>query len=186
MNLSPGEKLITLMLCDLFKSLNVSSDFDPDFLSEAIRSGNLWALERTYSGIATTRDEIGADVVKRVHDTLDMYEILETSYAGFSAAEKTELENLAGVFGKDIGWPGFDGNHEGEYRRTARFMIEEMNYHSHFKGRADLNSHGNTLETTERMLEVYATLRDKLGFGGKLSVQDVADILNAQTYPGDR
>ena len=38
MNLSDGEKLIITMLCDIYKSLNVKGDVDPELVRSSILS----------------------------------------------------------------------------------------------------------------------------------------------------
>src|SRR5258708_35457786 len=48
--LGDGEKLILLMLCDLFKSLKPKSHTDPELIEQAIYWGHSWRLSSTYSG----------------------------------------------------------------------------------------------------------------------------------------
>ena len=186
MNLSSGEKLITLMLCDLFKKLDVQSEFSPEFISEAIHTGNMWALSRKYGGIAGENEQIDPAVVANVHDILDMWESIERAYASFDDDQKAELLRLAPVFGKNPTWPGFDGNHEGEYGSVASIMIDHMGFHANFRGRSGKNSHAPTLETARRMHPAFKRHINSANFGNNLSVEQVAEILNEQTHPSRR
>lgn len=45
MKLSNSERLILVMLSDLYKKLGVKGAVDPDFVQSAIYSGNPWGLE---------------------------------------------------------------------------------------------------------------------------------------------
>jgi uncharacterized protein len=45
MNLSDGEKLIIMMLCDIYKTLNVKGDIDPGLLRSSIVSGTRVPLQ---------------------------------------------------------------------------------------------------------------------------------------------
>ena len=40
MNVSDGEKLIIMMLCDICKTLNVKGDVDPELVRSSILSGS--------------------------------------------------------------------------------------------------------------------------------------------------
>lgn len=49
--LSDGEKLIIIMLSELFKQLKLKSDIDTSILEEVIYGGHYWALGWAYSGL---------------------------------------------------------------------------------------------------------------------------------------
>ncbi len=42
---SDGEKLITLMLCELYKHLKIDGEIDPAFVEAAFYHGHFWSLE---------------------------------------------------------------------------------------------------------------------------------------------
>ena len=46
MGLSDGEKLITVMLCDIYRALDLKGVVDPDFVSSSILAGQFEELER--------------------------------------------------------------------------------------------------------------------------------------------
>jgi uncharacterized protein len=45
MKLSDGEKLILLMLADMYKGMKIKGDFDPDFISSTIHNNHLWGFD---------------------------------------------------------------------------------------------------------------------------------------------
>jgi len=44
MELSNAERLVLIMLSDLYKKLGVKGEIDPDFVQSAIFSSNLWGF----------------------------------------------------------------------------------------------------------------------------------------------
>jgi len=48
MKLSDSEKLILVMLAEIHKHLGIEGGIDPDFVQEAIHSGNVWGLQWQY------------------------------------------------------------------------------------------------------------------------------------------
>ena len=181
MKLTPAEKLIIQMLADTMTALKVPSDLKPEFITKAISTGNTWAISARYHGFDSD-SEPTPDVISHVHDVLQLWSVIERSVAELSPEDRAKLETEAEPFGKDPKFRGFDGNHEGEYRSAAKFMVDELDYHEDFKGRADLNSHMGTIETFERMKPVF----DK-EFGqtddGLLTVDQIVAVLKAQTHP---
>ena len=184
MKLSNSERLILVMLSDLYKKLGVKGEVDPDFVQSAIFSGNLWGLEWEYSGLFDDGPETPA-VVREVCDFLDMWDCLELSWAKLSDTEKAEVAKNTEPFGIDVKFPGFDGNHEGEHMNVARFLTEKLGRFSSFKGRADLNAHTHTLSTHRRMYEVFEKLRPSLSTG-IMNTAQITELLQARRHPSHR
>ena len=51
MKLSDGEKLILLILADMYKHLEIEGNFDPDFIATTIHDDHLWGFKWKYTGI---------------------------------------------------------------------------------------------------------------------------------------
>src|SRR5688572_7612554 len=107
MKISDGEKLIILMLTELYKKLELEDEIDPDFIRSAIFSDNLWSIPWKYPGIPFA-DQDTPEVVKEVLDILDMWSLIEHRYERLSKEEKAKLEQGAGAFGKEPKFRGFD------------------------------------------------------------------------------
>jgi translation elongation factor TU len=121
MKLSDGEKLIILMLSELYEKLGVEGEIEPDFIKSAIFGNQLWGLKWKYSGIPFEESE-DPEVVKEVVDILDMWSFIEYAYSRLTEAEKKQLEIDAAPFGKEPKFRGFDGNHEGEMNGEQKWV----------------------------------------------------------------
>jgi uncharacterized protein len=183
LRLSDGEKLILLMLGEVYKHLKIKGEIDPRFVAEAIYGGHYWGLKWRYSGIFHAHED-SEHVLSEVVDVLDMWSFLERGYDKLSAKEKAQVEKEAAPFGKNVRFPGFDGNNETEHLGIARFLIDELERFSSFKGR-DLNSHMPSIETYRRMLRVFEPARRTL-VGRELGAADVIELLNEMTHPERR
>lgn len=182
MKLSEGERLITLMLCDLFKHLKVESDIDPDFVTDAIHGGHLWALEWEYTGIFHG-DDTKEPELEETGEILAMWSVLEHAYSKLDEAGRTEFKEAVGEWPSEVKFCGFDGNNESRYMSIARFMIDKMDRFVEFKGRY-LNAHMPTLDMHRRMLRVFRSGRgmtyDSLSFDGLVA------IVKEQVHPENR
>lgn len=187
MKFTKEQKLILTLLTDIHKALNIKDSIDPDFVQKMVIEDEGWALEWKHSGIFESGDAAEDDTpseVRFVGDVLDMWARLEYEYNALSADGKHELEQLADVFGKNVRFPGFDGNHESDLMGKADILINDLERWSTFAGR-DLNSHMHCADGYERMLEVYDALPDDK-YDRTLTVQELADILNERTHPSKR
>ena len=176
MELSSGEKLILIMLSEIYEHLKIKGDIDPQFVREAIFSENTWGIAWKYPGIIGSGETPTSPVVSKVLDILEMWELLETSYSRLQPPDKARLEKEAESFGSDVRFRGFDGNHETEYMGVAGFLVNDLERFSTFKGR-DLNSHMPLLDTYGRMLAVYKSIRNSYDFD-LLNAEQIIEILN--------
>lgn len=183
MKVTDGEKLILLMLSELYDKLGVEGEVEPDFIRSAIFSNNTWSIPWKYVGIPFEEQET-PEVVKEVLDVLDMWSMIERSYENLSNESKEFVEIEASPFGKDPRFPGFDGNNETEYMGTASFLVNDLDRFEEFKGR-DFNSHCPSIDSYRRMLSVFKPLLQNLNFQ-PLSAQNIADILKERVHPGNR
>ncbi|MGH9644355.1 MAG: YfbU family protein [Terriglobales bacterium] len=173
--LSPGEKLILLMLCEIYEHLKVKGETDTELIKEAIFSGNLWGLEWELSGIFHGH-ETPRQVVEETVDILAMWERLEQSFQGLLAPDKKALAETEAAFSDNVRLPGFDGNNESEYVGTARFLIDALKRFQHFKGR-ELNAHRETLSGHRRMLHVYEPILQQV-LNKNFTATQIAQVLS--------
>lgn len=182
MKLSDGEKLIILMLSELYEKLGVEGEIEPDFIKSAIFGNQLWGLKWKYSGIPFEESE-DPKVVKEVVDILDMWSFIEYAYSHLTPEQKKQLEIDAEPFG-DPKFRGFDGNNESEYMGTAMFLVNDLERFQEFKGR-DFNSHMQVVEIYNRMLNAFEPIRKTLT-NKPMSVEDLTKILKSQIHPSMR
>ena len=182
MKITDGEKLILLMLCELFDHLRIEGEMDPEFLRSAIFSDNLWSIPWKYIGIPFEEQETPA-IVNEVLDILDMWSLIESRYERLSAGEKRQVAEEAGPFGKDPKFRGFDGNNESSYMGTASFIVNDLDRFQEFKGR-DMNSHMPSLDAYRRMLTAFQPVRHKLR--ESLSVEELITVLREAIHPSRR
>lgn len=178
--LSDGEKLITTMLADVIKGLNIKTDTNIDLVQNVIYGGHYWALGWEMPGLF--HDHIDKrSRVSFVVDVLDMWDFLEEAFEKLSDDDKARLAEKADPFGKHVRFPGFDGNNEIEYMSIARFLINDLSRFSRFQDRKhDLNSHHSTLETYGKMYRAFEPIRKTLIHGKAMSVEQLAEVLNAR------
>lgn len=183
MKLSDGEKLIVLMLSELYEKLGIEGEIEPDFIKSAIFSDQLWGIRWKYIGIPFEESE-DPPIVKEVVDILDMWSFIEHAYNELTDEDKAKVEKAADPFGRDPKFQGFDGNNETEYMGTAMFLVNELERFEEFKGRS-FNCHHPSIDMHRRMLEIFEPIRKRLSFG-RLSLNDLTAILRAKAYPSMR
>lgn len=181
MQLTDGEKLIVLMLCDMHKALNLNGTIDPDFVRSTLVSGDLRQLKWQMDGLLHRRED-GDNTVQEVGDILSMWSAIERGYKRLSAAGKQEVEAEAGPLGRGVRFSGFDGETEREHRDVAHFFIETTGRFERFQGR-NLDAHMPTLDGYRRMLNVFAPMRPSAG-EPSLGTRQIIELANAEKYAG--
>jgi len=73
MKFTDGEKLIILMMSEVYEKLGINGEIDPEFIKSAIFNDKLWGLRWKYSGIPFEEAE-DPQIVKEVVDILDNVE----------------------------------------------------------------------------------------------------------------
>ena len=174
--INDGEKLILMMLCNLYKHQEVDSDI-PEFVSKTIHGGHYWALEQEYSGLFHGHVD-SPRVVSEVFDVLDMWSFIERGYAKLSEKDKKRVESEAAPLGNDVTFRGFDGNNESDHYSVALFLINDMGRFNCFKDR-DLNSHFPSINDYRRMLAVFEPMRKTL-VGRALSASQIINLQKAR------
>lgn len=180
MELKKSERLILVMLADIYEKLGIKNSVDTKLLTSAIHSDNTWALSWELQGIVGYSPDPTPPAVREVVDILDMWSFIEEAYAIFGVLERKKIATDADPFGTNVQFTGFDGNNETEHTSIARFLIEDMGRFSRFKGR-DLNSHHPTIETYRRMFAVFEPIRKTL-VNRRLTADQVIALLNAERF----
>ena len=175
MKLTDSERLILAMLAEIHKALKIKDGFDPDFILQAITSGQSWSLDWQYGGSVIGVDEVPDQVVTETCDILDAWFIIESSYAQLDDTEKQRVD--AADFNSAPHFLGFDGNHE-PHIGVARHLIEVMGRFQHFAGR-DLNSHSPSVESNRRLAIRFGEIRKNLG-SRNLTADEIIELLEAR------
>jgi uncharacterized protein len=179
MNLSEGERLILVMLCDIHKALNLKGTIDPDTLKPLI-------LDAGKNGAAVNggaSDHLDRTAVTtEVSEILDMWSAIERGYKHLSVDEKREVEIGAGPLGRGVRFSGFDAESEIAYRNAAHVLVEEAGQFERFQGRT-LDAHMPALAGYRRMLRLYGPMRSVTG-DRRLDVQQIIALANAEKYAG--
>lgn len=183
MHIKDSEKLILLMLCELYEKNEVEGEIDHNFIRDAIFDQQTWAIPWKLSGIPFDEQETPRHV-KHVFDILQMWSIIEYSYAELTDENKTRLALEAEPFGRNPVFRGFDGNNETEYLVAADFIINRLERFEEFKGR-DLNSHAPSIPTYSRMLSVFDDIFSS-NMGNPLSTEQLATVLQEIIHPSNR
>ena len=184
MELSDGEKLILLMLCEIQEHLKVKGETNTNLVKEAIFSGNIWGLEWGMPGVfhgSETPEEIVRDAV----NILAMWQRLEESFKNLKPEDSKWLAENA-FLGDDVKFEGWDGNDatEVQYISAASFLVEHLDRFEVFKGR-DFNAHMPTLDAYHRMLGVFDPLLRQV-LNRDLSAAQIAQVMNAAKHPDQR
>lgn len=177
------EKLTLLMICEIFKKLDIKDSFDPDLISQAISSDDAWVLDWKY-GIRDG-DDVRPPHVREVGDTLDMYSFLRDSYERIGPKGQAVVEAAVPNARGSISFPGFDGNNELEHGTAARYMVEHLGAYESMSGVATRNSHMPLVPMYARMYEVFEPIRGQL-IGRLMSPEEIIAILQAAVHPDNR
>ncbi|WP_196595504.1 YfbU family protein [Pectinatus frisingensis] len=171
MEISVVEKLLLLILCDLAKKQKIKSDFDCEFIENAISSGNTWAIEQEYSGLLS-KSEVKRNVVDFTKNILEMCDDIKRSYKSLPTKDKEYVKNTVANFDENFVFKGFGGNTECDYMGVAGFLIQKMHKFQSLKD-CKLNSHVPMVENYKQMYTIYKPLTSKIS----LSKDDIVKIL---------
>lgn len=183
MHISDGEKLILLMLSDLYEKLDVNGEIDPEFIRSAIIKENTWGIPWKYAGVNFEGKEEPAEL-SEVLDILDMWTAIESSYRNLNVKDKNFVQEHGGPFAKNPQFKGFDGNNEPEYISITYFLINDLDRFTNFSGR-NLNAHMPTVESNNRMQRKFKEIVDET-FSHALTKENIIAILKEGIHPDYR
>lgn len=179
MEFTPQQKLIIGLLTDIHQKLEIADSYDAAFVQKVVASNNGWALTWAYDELNSPESE-NPEKVSFVANVLDMWELLERSYAALTLPQRAQLERNAELSEGGVQILGFDGNSESDLRSIASIFIDDLGRWNHFAGRG-LNSHGGTAPMHRRMLEAFRHVTAN-GYG-LLNVDDLTEVMNARIHP---
>jgi uncharacterized protein YfbU (UPF0304 family) len=174
MKLGDGEKLILIMLSDIYEKIGINGEINPGFVREVVLSGHTWALHWKYPGVFEDQNSGDPPEVSQVVDILDMWSMIEDSFNDLPAADQALVKKAAT---RNWQFLGFDGNHETQHMSIARFFVEHLDRFTEFKGRS-LNSHIKSVPGYMLMLPIFESIRSGL-HGRTLNAEELIQILNA-------
>jgi uncharacterized protein YfbU (UPF0304 family) len=180
---SGGERLILLMLAEIYKKQKIAGEFDPDFLISALSSGHDWAVQEHYRGIFDRTPHREEDV-RETHEILTMFRALEGTVAKLSKDDQTRIDAACSPFTtKDLHFQGFDGNND-EHYSIASFIVNSLGQYPERKGGV-MNSHSSgSLGAYKRMLAPF--YRHIANAHDGLTVDALIDILQERRHPSAR
>jgi hypothetical protein len=176
---SDGEKLILLMLSEIYAKLDIDGAIDPGFVKSAILRDHLWSIPWKYPGLPFEGQKM-PKLVKEVIDILDMWSLIETSHRALSEAAKAKLAEDIVPFGHNPKFHGFDGGTEAKHVSVASFLINDLGIYEEFRDRS-MNSHIARLETYQRMLSVFESVRGNVS-SGVLGYAELKAVLKEMLY----
>lgn len=180
---SQGETMLIHLVCELLKPAKDREQVRVDFIQESLSRGHLWALQWDLPGLFL--DQIDSEqVVTEVVDTLEMWEFIEEGYEKLDAKDKARVAKEAHPFGKNPKFYGFDGNNETRHMGIARFLVEQMDRFTMFRGR-DFNSHMPSIDAYQRMLSAFTPIRSNLA-GREMTASEIIAVLNERMHPSNR
>ena len=182
-SLSPGERLISLQLCDLAGDRPDTKPIDPNFVEEALFGNHLWALDMKHPGIFGVRPAY-PKMVREVIDVLNLWTILEHGYENLGETDKARVKEEAKPYGAHVKFPGFYSNEESECVAIVRILIEHLERFTWFRQR-ELDSRRPVVDAYRRMLKVYEPMRQSLD-GRDLSVSEIGQLLRELIHPDNR
>ena len=184
MEMTQAQKLITSLLIDLHKHLEVDSEYDIEFIEKMISYDQLWAIPFKYSHLESEENQYPADVQETLK-ILNMWRIINNSLNTLNHQDKEfivgNLPDFISTTENIPSFEGFDANNDTHYF-IAETIIEDLNRFNEFEG-LDINSHSTTtLPSYRRMKGVFDRLWTNAisKNGGKLSRDDLIEIFKAK------
>ena len=176
MKLSDGEKLILFMLSEIYQRLEVNGDVDAELVSEALTSGQYWAISSKHSWLLEW-DNPKEGVLRETMEIMTMWSVIESAYNKLTDDEKAYISKQTDLSSSSFEFRGFDLNHEGDHYGIADFAVRKMNKFAVFAGR-NMNSHSRSIDWYRRMYAKYQEV-SSVSVNGKLGVDELTAIMNA-------
>jgi uncharacterized protein YfbU (UPF0304 family) len=156
MVLSDGEKLILVMLSDLYKHLEVKGEIDPELVQASIFNDKLWGLKWEYGSLFNAPQDNPPDV-QETADILDMYRWITPAYEKLSQEEKDRIKAETTHWADYVKFKGFDANND-EHYGIVSYLVKTLGRYDELKD-TYLNSHSQAeLGIYRRMLKHYKTI----------------------------
>jgi uncharacterized protein YfbU (UPF0304 family) len=172
--LSDGEKLILVMLSEIYKHHEIDGEIDPDLVLTSIFNDKAWGLKWEYGGLFNNPED-NPPVVEETCEILNMYRLLTSSFNKLSAAEQARVKTEAAPFSDYVEFRGFDANND-EHFGVVSYLVKDLERYDELKGKY-LNSHSSgTIATYRRMLKVFEPMASSYPHDG-LSADQIIKVL---------
>lgn len=173
MKLSGAERLILVMLSELYKHHKIRGEIDPDFVLKATYNNDLWALQWKYSGLFESDDS--PVEVQETCDILNMYRLLRSSFEKLGRSDQVRVRKEAAPHAEYIEYQGFDGNND-PHLHIVSVLVKDLDRYTEIKS-PDLNSHSSgTLPTYRNMLRRLEPMLEPYPHGG-LTADQIIEVL---------
>lgn len=180
MKLSDGEKLILVMLSEIYKHHEIQGEINPDLVLASIFSDKAWGLKWEYGALFNSQEEKSSEV-QETCDILDMYRLLTPSYEKLSDAEKQRIQAESTPFDDNVKFQGFDGNNDPHYGITT-YLVGQLKRYTEVP--LGLNSHtSSTLGQYRRMLAAFKPMIAESYPREGLTADQIIKILTAGAPP---
>lgn len=177
------EKLSVLMLCEIYKKLDIQDSFDPKLVAQAVGDDDMWVLGWAYSG---TFPEIDTpEEVVFVGDIFDMFSFLDEGYKDLSAEDKARVDASSDHATAWLTFSGYDGNNEWRYLSIANTMVNRLDRYTRFKEVANTNSHCPMVDLYARMDAVFKPIRNTL-IMRTMSADEIIRVISEAVHPDNR
>jgi uncharacterized protein len=174
MNLSDGEKLILVMLSEIYKHLKINHEINPDLVMSSIFSNQTWGLKWEYGELFNSPGE-NPPVVEETCNILNMYRALTPSFERLSPADQKRVIDESKPFDDYIKFQGFDFNND-PHAGVLSYLVKDLKRYDELNGVA-LNSHSAlTLRTYRAMLKNYQPMIESYSTVG-LNSDQIIQIL---------
>ncbi|VCU69817.1 HTH-type transcriptional regulator SarZ [Pigmentiphaga humi] len=186
---SDGEKTLMAFMGDLFRHLGASSA-RVDAVCRGFATGNHWAADLEMGALySQASSNASPEDARFVMAVLEMWEVFEAAYDGFSDVQRAYVLGLPGAGARrgreapEPRMPGFDAVHEPELVRIAEFLVREMRRFERFSRRSLVAAHGGARRDHQARLQFYERLRPALA-GRQPSPDEVREFLRVCPSPG--
>ena len=180
MEMTPAEKLILIILSEIYEHLGIKGrdGIDTTFVRSMIERNQTWALSWKYPFIFDGKAETPA-VVGEVADILDMWLFIEDAYERLSAEEQDQVRIKAHLNGDPL-FAGFDRHEDVRHVAAARCLLEDLGKFPRFNREVPESTppYTHLLNAYRSMYRVFANIRPKL-VGRGLTATEMIDILTA-------
>jgi len=175
MKLSDGEKLILMMLSEIYEHHKIKGEIDPAFVQETLTSGQIWGFPWKYSGLGLEGKTV-PPVVKETCDIFDMYSLVSSSYDKLAPSEKKKVRDGADPFDDYVVFQGFDFNND-DHAGVASYLVNHLGRYTNID--PSINSHNSTtIHKYRKMLSIYKDITDPYPAEG-LSADQLIAILKS-------
>ena len=163
--LSSGEKLILVMLSEIYKKLDIDDEIDAEIVKSSLFSGYEWAISWKYPEIFEVDNPTYVDETTKI---LDMYRWIESGLDKLSDIDLERLKSDVKPFDEYLNFRGFDANNDKHYG-VLRHLIDVLDLYYEHKGKY-LNTHSSaTLPRYRKMLSVCEALRARGAMSRRLT-----------------